>query len=231
MRLVPDSTGRFKSRPFFESAELDVECETIVGRFLRDLYSKVEYPISTDDLTKMIEQHVDDLDQYADLAQMYGPGVEGVTEFSPGRKPNVRISAHLSSDGDRENRLRTTLAHEFGHAFFHAWLFDERDGGGLFPKPKKPAIQVCRRETMLDAPVVDWMEWQAGHVCGAVLMPAARVRRKAKELIARIRPPDLEPVVSTGQYGSTLILQVADAFAVSKEAAKIRLIRLGVLST
>jgi hypothetical protein len=231
MQLIADPTGRFAKRPFFETSELDIECETLVGRFLRKRYGKVEYPITTEDLTRLMEEHVEDFDSYADLSQMYGAGVEGVTEFTPGRKPTVRISKDLAESEHRENRLRTTLTHEFGHVFFHSWLFDERDGGGLFPTRGKASAQVCKRETILDAPMVDWMEWQAGHVCGALLMPASRVRKQAKELLTHIRPPDLEPVIPTGEYGTALIQAVAGTYLVSKEAAKIRLLRLALLTT
>lgn len=201
----------------------------LVGKFLRELHGKVEFPISTDDLTKLIERHVDDLDLYADLSAAYGEGVEGVTEFRPGHKPSVRISVDLSNSDNRENRLRTTLTHEFGHVHFHTWLFDDRQEG-LFPRAVAPVAQVCKRETIIDAPMVDWMEWQAGHVCGAILMPASKVRRVAKDLLQTIKPPDLEPVTATGAYGAALIQQVMGRFQVSAEAARVRLFRLSILN-
>jgi len=36
----------------------------------------------------------------------------------------VKISRELSADERRENRLRTTLTHEYGHVHFHNFLFD-----------------------------------------------------------------------------------------------------------
>lgn len=229
MRLFPDPTGRFKQRPYFEAAELDAECEGLISRFLRELHGKVEFPLSTDDLTKLIERHVEDFDGYADLTTMYGAGVEGVTEFSRGRKPTVRIDASLANDTSRENRLRTTLAHEFGHVHFHAWLFEEV-AADLFAKKNGQAVQVCRRETIVEAPMVDWMEWQAGYVCGAILMPGSKVRAVAKDLVTTNPPPALEPVVPQGVFGSTLIRRVTDRFLVSTDAARVRLLRLGILN-
>ena len=41
--------------------------------------------------------------------------VEGVTEFQVGKKPRVLINRQLSEGRNMENRLRTTLAHEYGH--------------------------------------------------------------------------------------------------------------------
>jgi hypothetical protein len=46
-----------------------------------------------------------------------------VTDFFRGKKPRVRIAAHLWEGSSRENRLRPTLAHEFGHVHFHNYLY------------------------------------------------------------------------------------------------------------
>jgi len=230
MKLIPDPTGRFKERPYFDAAELDVDCESRVSKFLRSIHGKVEFPIATDDLTKLIEQHVDDFDSFADLTTLYGEGVEGVTEFRPGKKPIVRIHQDLTGDDARENRLRTTLTHELGHVIYHAWLFDLRDAPSLFPKPRSNDVQVCKRETILNAPQVDWMEWQAGHVCGAMLMPSSRVRRLAKEVAASNPPPELEAIGPDSAYGRALIRAVSTQFQVSSDAAEVRSHRLGLLS-
>ena len=97
VQMVPDRTGRFSKRPHYQPEELDQECEQIVTQFLRSLHSEAVFPITTDDLTKLIERDAGDLDLYADLSHL-GPDVEGVTEFHPGRRPVVRISAELSGD-------------------------------------------------------------------------------------------------------------------------------------
>jgi len=231
VKLIPDPTGRFAQRPFYEPGELDVECERTMSTFLRSLYGKVEYPVRTDDLTKLIERHVDDFDSYADLTTHYGEGVEGVTEFRPGKKPIVRIHEILATDEFRENRLRTTLTHELGHVIFHTWLFDQRSAPSLFPvKPRADDVQVCKRDTLLNAPQVDWMEWQAGHACGAFLMPGSRVKKVAQEVAIRIPPPPLEPLVPDSDYGRALVLTLCERFHVSRDAAQVRAHRLGLLS-
>lgn len=231
MRLAPDPTGRFARRPFYEKVELDTACESLVDEFLLSLYGKVQYPISTNDITKLIERHVEDLDLYADLPSLYGDGVEGVTEFQPDGKPTVRITAMLAEDERRENRLRTTLTHEFGHVHFHSWLFDvQGHTGQLFPgESRQKAAQVCKRETILDAPMVDWMEWQAGHISGALLMPATAIRLEASQVLASISPPDFQAVRAPDRFGLALIDAVASRFLVSKEAARVRLLRLAIL--
>jgi hypothetical protein len=82
MRYVPDRTGRFAERPHYEGAELDRIFERLVTEFLEAHRGKIAFPITTDDLTVLIERDTEDLDAYADLSA-YGSDVEGVTEFVP----------------------------------------------------------------------------------------------------------------------------------------------------
>ena len=62
MKWVRDNTGRFIRRPHYDPSEIDFECEQVIETFLRKRYGKVEYPISTSDLTVLIESWVEDLD-------------------------------------------------------------------------------------------------------------------------------------------------------------------------
>lgn len=227
MRLVPDTTGRFAKRPHYEPAELDRECELLVSGFLKAKHGRADYPVCTDDLATFIEREAQDLDLYADLSE-YGTGVEGITIFLPGSRPKVKIDRTLSENETRRNRLRTTLTHEFGHVHFHAYLFDEKAKSvDLFQaNPGNPdTVQVCKRETILDARQSDWMEWQAGHVCGAILMPASVVRRFVKETVV-----DLGDIALTALEGK-LIAAMMHRFEVSAEAARVRLGRLGLVTS
>lgn len=231
MKLISDSTRRFAKRPYYEPNEIDAECEDLVSKFLRSHYGTIEFPISTDDLTKLIEEHVSSFDSYADLTAKYGDGVEGVTEFQPGHRPVVRIHESLTGDEARENRLRTTLTHELGHVLFHTWLFDQRAAPSLFPvTPRQDDVQVCKRETILDAPQADWMEWQAGRACGALLMPASHARRVATDVAATTPPPNLGALLPDSAYGRALVRAFREQFQVSRDAALVRAYCLGLLS-
>ena len=53
-------------------------------------HGKVEYPITTDDLTVLLETRAGSLDLYADLIDR-GDDVEGVTVFDKGARPQVLI--------------------------------------------------------------------------------------------------------------------------------------------
>ena len=227
-RYIQDPTGRFQQRPFWSEAEIDQMCERRIEDFLQRLHGKIEYPISTEDLKTLIEEDARDLDQYADLNR-YGADVEGVTEFEPGKKPKVRIAAHLAEDDRRENRFRTTLTHEYGHARFHAFLFDaEPRAADLFdPTRAKPQIVSCKRGGMLDAPKTDWMEWQAGYMCGALLMPATATRRVVRTV--QERHCVYGAVAPDSQPGRAMVEALVAMFQVSAEAARVRLRRLGHL--
>ncbi len=228
VKYVPDRTGRFFERPHYEPKELDSLCERMIGDFYKKHGRELQLPIPTDDLTLLIEEDVSDLDGYADLSR-FGSGVQGVTEFLPGRKPRVRIAAVLAEDERRENRYRTTLTHEYGHVRLHAYLFElERPHRGLDVAAVAPdRIQICKRDTIVSAAQTDWMEWQAGHVCGAMLMPASAIRRfvgayQSKHgIFGRVAPE--------GEHGRILIQSLISKCQVSAEAARLRLTRLGYL--
>jgi len=228
MKWVKDSTGRFPQRPYYLPNELDAECEHIILSFLQNRHGRVEFPISTDDLTVLIETAVDDLDLYADLSQEEGE-VEGVTDFFPGKRPKVRISGALSEAPQLQNRFRTTLTHEFGHVHFHTMMFEiGKQTPSLFPSPNKIQSNKCKRESIVNAGQTDWMEWQAGYSCGAFLMPIGALREATRNFLT-------QNGLSVGKFavnsheGQGLISKVATAFGTSKDAARVRLIQQGVL--
>jgi len=169
VKYVRDVTGRFGQRPHFEPSELDNECEQIITDFLRAAYGKVAFPVQTDALTKLIERDAADLDLYADLSAE-GRETEGVTHFYADRKPKVEIARELSEQPWREHRLRTTLTHEYGHVKFHAHLWQaDPTAIELFEDVPRTASPRCERSNIINAAATDWMEWQAGYVCGCLL--------------------------------------------------------------
>jgi len=215
-------------RPHFEPVELDRECERIVCTFLKQKYGEARFPIPTDALDVLIEQDAQDLDKYADLSPE-GNDVEGVTEFVPGQKPRVKISARLSENPKMENRLRTTLAHEWGHVKFHAplWLADTATPDMFGQRPERTSIK-CKRDNIFGASEYDWMEWQAGYVCGAVLMPHTRVKAIAKGHLESICQHG--PLQVKSPAAAALIGRIVEGFQVSADAARVRMLKLKVLS-
>jgi hypothetical protein len=227
VKYVRDRSGRFFERPHYEAKELDILCERILAEFFHSLGRPLTFPVPTDELIRLIERDVSGFDGFADLSR-YGSDVEGVTEFLPQRKPIVRISSALADDPRRENRFRTTLTHEFGHVRLHAYLFElERPSRDLAAGAGADRVQVCKRDAMLDARQVDWMEWQAGHVCGALLMPATRLR----DIVGAYQHDHTlyGPVAPATDHGRAVIQAIMDQFQVSSDAARVRLLRLGYL--
>ena len=182
VKFVPDNMHGFSERPHYEPRELDTMFEKIVSDFLRKKYGHVKFPIDTEDLKTLIEADVRDLDQYADLSK-YGVSVEGVTEFAREGKPKVLISTYVHK---HENRLRTTLTHEYGHVRLHSYMFglELTKTMPLGPNQKADAIY-CKRETIVSARRTDWREWQAGYASGAMLMPKSHMLRVAGEIQKR----------------------------------------------
>ena len=226
MKWVPDKTGRFPRRPHYQPDAIDAQCERLVQKFLMKKYGKVEFPFKTEDSTIMIEERAD-LDSCTDLSQEEGD-VDGVTEFRPGGRPLVSISDRLSAP-NMENRLRTTLTHEFGHVYFHQFMFEAvGQTGSLFPEEQKAFRNKCNRANIERAPESNWMEWQAGYACGAILMPATALIETAQAFRAKHRLPFSNLVVNS-EAGQELIALVASTFQTSRDAARVRLLKKEIL--
>jgi len=227
VRDVADTKHGFGRRPHYEPRELDRMFEHQATAFLVAKYGEAVFPFRTEDLKTFIEEHVDTLDQYADLS-CFGSQVEGVTVFRPGRgKPDVAVAAFLQNN---ENRLRMTLAHEYGHVQLHAYLFDLKDRQKtILPANHDPNGIYCKRETIESAKSADWLEWQASYAASALLAPAAAVRNVARPMIENVG--SFGPIGAWTEHGAALVSAVSEGFKISRDAARVRLSVLGILGT
>ena len=221
MKLLRDPLGRPIKLLYFKTEEFDDRCEQIITEFMDRHFAGFRLPIPTDDIIRMIEAEADDLDMYADLPE----GQDGYTDFFFDRKPRVLIAQRLS-DPRYENRLRTTLGHEYGHVWFHAPLW--RDSATEQDRRPAEPCWTCHRETIETAPENDSMEWQAGYISGALLMPRSNVIALASEVADG--PGGAAPLVRDTLSGRDLIDQVRKRFQVSEQAAQVRLSRLGLVT-
>jgi hypothetical protein len=219
MKMIPDRTGRFPERPHYEIEELEEECERIIESFLLSRYGQYSIPVPTEALVELLERETTEVNLYCDLSGE-GEEVHGVTEFFPGQKPNVSIARELSFQHWREHRKRSTLPHEYGHVHWHAWLFDRYC--------KRHERHKClRAHIVLASGEIDWMEWQAGYISGAMLMPRSRMQlhvaafRAERGVGGRLDEESIE--------GQLLIQRTSELFKVSPEAARVRLRQLGYL--
>jgi hypothetical protein len=211
--------------PFYSREYLEEVCERTLTEFCMETYGQELTPLPTDVLTQLLDRYTSTLNLYAELDD----GINGVTTmFASERLPRVDIAAELSRQWFRENRLRTTLAHELAHIILHSPLW-RAQCMAVGQKGEALIAQACRRETVEDnAPRSDRIEWQAGYICGALLMP----KRRIDLLVGRF--------LSTRSNSPTLLVGSADAeelvervtigFRVSRLAARVRLGRLGVIT-
>ena len=206
---------------------LDKLAEKTAFSFLSEKYGEVKYPISTDDLTLLIEKNVDDFDLYADLKTEHGDdSIEGVTQFSPKKIPSVRISKELSENPLMKNRLRTTLAHELGHVIIHDPLWQKKFAQlKLDLGSSEKREQICKRTANYDN--YNWMEWQANYFSSGLLMPISMVMKLYEDYV--VNNKIFSSMIPDDENGVKLILSISRQFRVSKEAAKIRLLILKCL--
>jgi hypothetical protein len=227
MKWVRDTSGRFPQRPHYLPGEMDAECEHLLTAFLERHCGKIVYPISTESLTVLIEGMAEDLDLYADLSRE--GDVEGVTDFFAGGRPRVRISRLLSGAAHMENRLRTTLTHEAGHVKFHGFMFEVDVGRqSLFPPSRPSHTNRCKREQIIGAARGDWMEWQAGYACGALLMPISALRETVRDFLRERGLATAKCALDT-EEGQELVSRAVGRFMVSRDAARVRLFQAGAL--
>jgi Zn-dependent peptidase ImmA (M78 family) len=221
MKLLRDPLGRPIKRLYFKTEELDERCEQIVADFMRRHSGGYRLPIPTDDIIRMIEAEADDLDMYANLPE----GQDGYTDFFFDQRPRVKISARLS-DPRYENRLRFTLGHEYGHVWFHAPLWRK----GAQEPDSRPAdpCWTCHRENIETAAENDWMEFQAGYIGGALLMPKSGLSIMAGEI--EMREGGKPPLRVDSELGRAAIERTMRRCQVSEQAARVRLFRLGLLT-
>lgn len=228
MKWVKDRSGRFAERPHYVPDEMDAQCEKVIAEFAGTKNKSVEYPLTTDNITILIEGLTQDLDLYADLTSE-GVDVEGVTDFFRGSRPKVRIEKRLTTDPRMANRLRTTLTHELGHVVFHDFLFQGGGNASLFERESNSKSNKCKRDNIDGAPQSDWMEWQAGFACGAFLMPSTAIRESIRNYL-QDQGLSITRLGVTSAEGQGLITAIVERFAVSRDAARVRLLQKGALS-
>lgn len=231
MKWVWDKTSRFRMRPHYSVEELDVLCESLLCDYLQKKHGKVAFPVATDDLRALLARETHELDLHDDAVHE-NRDLESLIEFRRGRRPIVRIAARLTRTPLLEHRLRAALAHACGHVRLHDFLFQTDEGSclSLFDdfSQDRPHAHRCRRDTLFPLNEWDWMEWQAGFACGALLMPL-------NPLIAHVRhfrhARDLDHAAFSDHSldGAALIREVAHRFQTSWESARIRLLQERIL--
>ena len=128
----------------------------------------------------------------------------------------VADNALLEDEASRP-RYRFTLAHEAGHALYHATAFRNlgaNQTSSLFLCESEPTREEDRRDRWTD---FDWLEWQSDTFASCFLMPRDAVLEAAR--LWRL---------GRHNWGQSLSATLAQVFDVSLQAARIRLKDLGL---
>lgn len=223
VKWVRDTTGRFERRPWYSQAYLDRRCEEILFEFLHELYGQITVPVPTSAIIKLIERSArPPVNLYADLSKVE-ERIWGVTFFDPPNKPEVRIAGQLSRDPHGAHLLRFTLAHEYIHVRVHNSLYQE--AGSAHRGEQRCAVD----EALGLRPRVDWMEWHSNYGAGALLMPLSRVKLLVEAYLAK--SGGVLPFAGDSRAAIDLTQRLSEAFDISAEAARVRLIQLGYLAS
>ena len=128
----------------------------------------------------------------------------------------VADNALLEDEASRP-RYRFTLAHEAGHALYHAAAFSHL-GANQFDSPflceSEPTREDGHRDRWTD---FDWLEWQSDTFASCFLMPRDAVLEAAR--LWRL---------GRRNWGHSLSATLSQVFDVSLQAARIRLKDLGL---
>ncbi|TSC83237.1 MAG: hypothetical protein G01um101419_147 [Parcubacteria group bacterium Gr01-1014_19] len=219
MHTLRAKSGPFQTRPFYKQDEIERTCSNelrMVG-----LLPDKPAPVRID---RFIEKRFGVVHQYIDMPE----GVLGFSRFGKRGLEEVVVARSLDEDGSlsSERRIRTTLAHEAGHALFQGHLFV------LGKKPKalfvdgldEPKI-LCRENESSDVLRTGydgkWWEYQANQAIGSLLLPSDLVEKSIAGLLSTGGPFELK--VLDPSLRSRAIEILAEVFNVNPAAAKARL--------
>lgn len=150
-----------------------------------------------------------------------GLDVDAVTIFSSTATPEIVLSQELRPSGMRLRR-RMTIAHELGHVVLHQPLYrgNAAQLSLLGDSQKVPAY--CHNAMAVAA--VDWVEWQANFFAGALLAPKRLILGVVQQLFGGERCP-----TDGTNDAIRAIVEVAERFDISRDAARVRLAQVGVV--
>lgn len=153
---------------------------------------------------------------------------------------NIIVDTSLLEPQIPEGRLRFTLAHEVAHWILHRDIFKVKSYRKKFTSTDDIAVRDINRE---DGSLTiksegktkeEWIEWQADYLAGALLMPENIFKYEFQKILRE----DLEIYRSylyldnqecNRRNYKFVISKLANKFKVSKQAARVRLVKLDLL--
>lgn len=223
MKNIRANGGPHKERPFYENHEIERMCieELSKSGYLPDTPSPVR-------IERYIEKRLGVTPAYEELP----PNILGFTKFGKMGVEAIVISRSLQNDGTQssERRVRTTLAHEAGHALLHSHLFLKplRQMKVLFDEEHTDLSKVLCRD-MVGSTAGEgtghknsWWEYQANAAMGALLLPETLFRSAATPFFESTGLLDGQAVITQEGRGD-LERSLSEIFDVNPVVVRYRL--------
>lgn len=247
--------------PVKNDRTLVLSCDNIeshVQEFLKNYGSEYGYDLTIPQATP-IDEIIEGMGLTIQYAYFADPQILGMNLFGRGIV-KIRIQGQVKEvvydagiiiiSGELEEnspvgRLNFTLAHEFGHSFYHEEYFNphsenyELDFGDGFNCDLKASL--CKRsvvEEYFGKPLnseLDWVEWQADYFASCLLMPKDSVRvfmqkffPEKKEMFGPVIE-DFPLSLCSAENKQKIIAEFETLYQVSHQAAIIRLRKLNYL--
>ncbi len=159
-------------------------------------------------------------------------GILGYAGFTYSGFDRIVINAELEDDLSQtaRRRVRSTIAHEIGHAILHEKMFVEKmlfdkNQGLLFGEMERKPIMDVRRIVCREGDVFGsigkspWYEVQANKFMAAILMPKTLFYQVVEPFLLSYDDCSMSPTMRMRYYGK--IDEVSETFNVSREMARI----------
>ncbi|MCL4199577.1 MAG: ImmA/IrrE family metallo-endopeptidase [Phycisphaerales bacterium] len=216
--------------PYLTDRAIEDDAQALLEEWW-DQGNEVVVPVPLDDL---VELHLGLTYEIEDLRARFGQlDVLGAVWFS---ENIIRVDSSLdpSVHPSMLGRFNFTLAHEIAHWRLHRrHLLEDPNEAGLFEPNGKPAF-VCRSS------LKPREEWQADHFAGSLMMPRKQLRLAWEDWRGTDQPVQVGEVTGRSSGGrpqpeveqgaiEQFCRPLAEQFAVSGQAMRIRLEGLGLL--
>lgn len=221
------SKGTTDTHPRYEDYEIERMCIEELQKF--GYLPGKPSPIRID---RFIEKRLKLVPDYLDLK----PGLLGFTKFGSFGAEAIVISRSLGEDNSvvSKRRVRTTLAHEAGHALLHASLFDDpkRRMQELFDQEHKDLSKILCRDVVGSADKEhrgydgSWWEFQANRAMGSLLLPENLFRKAATPFLTSGGLLDIGPATISLEGKRDLERALANLFDVNPVVVRFRLHQL-----
>ena len=227
--------------PVFSANELENIGDALIKDFCPEVISKPR-EVDIEVFSEFYMGFKQDFQYLSHCGFILGMMVYENTDFIPVYNPQLREAEFVHADKDtiiidksllypqKQHRYRFTLAHEAaGHGVLHRNLFNQKNAhnetilyghDGLQCSDK---VVAPTKNALKSATPVSWLEWQANILASAVLMPRLSIEKALKNC-RNCRLWDVNDAYD-------IVVYIYQLFNVSRQAALIRLQKLGYIDS